>query len=100
MNESVDRAIAAAFNEHLIDRTTLLVNMPFAEEAMELAACNGFAGTVGLHINLTTGRPLTKEMASDPVMCNAAGEFTADFARNIKTRWPRPTSSAVTSTSR
>ena len=59
LNEIENRAIAEAFEKGLIDRTTLLVNMPFAEDAMRLASEKGFADRVGLHVNLTSGRPLT-----------------------------------------
>ena len=91
LNESVNAAICEAFEKGLIDRTTLMVNMPFADEAMKLAKENGFADRVGLHVNLTSGRPLTDDMAKEPVMCNSEGEFTADFARNLKTRFYLPT---------
>ena len=94
LNESVNAAIADAFEQHLIDRTTMMVNMPSAADAMELAEDKGFAGSVGLHLNLTSGRPLTEELASDPLICSPSGEFTADFARNMKTRFFLP---AVTS---
>ena len=90
LNRDVNNAIAEAFEKDLIDRTTLMVNMPGASEAMEIAADKGFAGRVGLHLNLTSGRPLTEAMASDPVMCNNAGEYTADFARNMRTRFFLP----------
>ena len=90
LNENVDRAIAEAFEKGIIDRTTLLVNMPCAEEAARLAADKGFLDKTGLHLNLTSGKPLTGGIAADPVMCGADGEFSADFARNMKTRFFLP----------
>ncbi len=90
MSNEVNEAIADAFERGLIDRTTLLVNMPMAEPAMQIAAEKGFGDRVGIHLNLTAGCPLTEEMAKDPVMCNAAGEFTADFARSLGTRFYLP----------
>ena len=90
MSKEVNEAISDAFGKGLIDRTTLLVNMPMAEEAMQMASERGFLDRVGIHLNLTSGLPLTDEMAKDPVMCNAAGEFTADFARNMWTRFCLP----------
>ncbi len=90
MSREVNEAIADAFERGLIDRTTLLVNMPMAEDAMQMAAEKGFGDRVGIHLNLTAGRPLTHEMSTDPVMCNAAGEYTADFARNMHTRFYLP----------
>ena len=92
MNESVNAAICEAFEKGLIGRTTLMANMPCAKEAMELARERGFIDKVGLHINLTAGEALTEAMKHDPVMCDANGEFTADFARNMKTRFWLPPS--------
>lgn len=86
LSPQVNRAIVQAFDEGLIGRTTLMVNMPAAKEAVELARERGFLDKVGLHLNLTSGRPLTDSISKDPVMCSGSGEFTADFARNIKTR--------------
>lgn len=87
MSESVNGAICEAFEKGIIDRTTLMANMPFAEEGMRLAREKGFIDKVGLHLNLTSGKPLTEEISSDPVMCNTAGEFTAEFARTFRTRF-------------
>ena len=90
MSESVNAAICEAFEKGLIGRTTLMVNMPYAKEAMELAKERGFIDKVGLHINLTSGTALTEAMRHNPVMCDALGVFTADFARNMKTRFFLP----------
>ncbi len=90
LNGSVNNAICEAFSSGLIDRTTMLVNMPDAKEGMELAAAGSFVDKVGLHLNLTSGRPLTEGIAKDRVMCDENGEFTAEFARNLKTRFFLP----------
>lgn len=90
LEQSVNDAIILAFEKGLIDRTTLMTNVPKAVEAMDAAKEKGFADRVGVHLNLTSGRPLTESIASDPVMCNSGGEFTADFARNIRTRFFLP----------
>ena len=87
LSASVNEAICLAFSKGLIDRTTLMVNMPAAADAMHMAEQGGFIDRIGLHLNLTSGRPLTENIASDPVMCGKNGEFTADFARNTKTRF-------------
>ena len=90
MNESVNAAIVEAFDKGLIDRTTLMANMPAAKEAMELAKEHGFSDRVGIHINLTAGVPLTESMKKDPVMCNSKGEFSSEFARNLRMRFFLP----------
>ena len=90
LNESVNAAICEAFEKGLIHRTTLMANMPAAEAAMELAKERGFIDKVGLHINLTSGTPLTQSMRADRIMCSESGEFSADFARSMKTRFFLP----------
>lgn len=83
-------AICEAFEKGLIGRTTLMANMEAAGEAMEMAFRKGFADRVGVHLNLTQGRPLTKAIASDRIMCDENGLFTADFHRNTLKRFLLP----------
>lgn len=93
ISREVNEAIVKSFEKGLINRTTLMVNMPYAKEAMELASEHGFADRVGLHLNLTAGVPLTEDMSKDSVMC-ADGSFSAEFARNMKTRFVLPAQTA------
>ena len=86
ISENVNNAIDYCFDKKLITRTTLMANMPCAEDAMHRAREKGYIAKVGLHLNLTAGRPLTEEMAANRVMCDERGFFTADFARSFKTR--------------
>ena len=60
LNQSVNRAIAESFRNGLCLNTTLIVNMPYADEAVEIAYKEGFSDRVGLHLNLTEGVPLTE----------------------------------------
>ena len=90
IDEKINAAIVEAFKRGIINRTTLMVNMPYAKEAMELAKKEGFADRVGLHLNLTAGKALTSSMQDDRVMCDENGCFTADFARNLKKRFILP----------
>lgn len=75
---SVNRAVCACFEQGLINRATILVNMPYAKEAAALAFSNGFAGKVGLHINLTEGRALSEECAKSE-LCDENGYFKGTF---------------------
>ena len=90
MDEGVNRAITQAFERGLIDRTTLMANMPGAQDAMKIAKERGFIDRVGIHINLTSGVPLTKKMRTDRVMCGEDGRFSGDFARSLRTRFFLP----------
>ena len=71
-SRSVNRAIADCFARGLINRTTIMVNMPFAEEAAQLAREGGFFDCVGLHINLTEGKALSAECAASE-LCDENG---------------------------
>lgn len=82
MNENVTRAILASFKRGFVNQTTLMVNMPWAEKAVELAKEEGVFDRIGLHLNLTLGRPLTAAMARHPLFCDERGEFDKRFARN------------------
>ena len=65
ISPSVNRAIVDAFANHLITNTTLMVNMPYADEAIELAKANDFWDKVGLHINLIEGKPLNSNICKN-----------------------------------
>lgn len=85
-NEEVSLAIAEAFDEKLVTRTTLMVNMPYADKAVELARQKGFSGQIGIHLNLTEGCPLTEEIRSNRLFCDEEGYFNALFHSTSKHR--------------
>ena len=85
-NESVNRAIQTCFQKGYIDRTTLMVNMPDAAQAVEIAKKEGFFDRVGIHLNLTEGMPLTQPIRSNPLLCDATGRFHAAFRQTTKYR--------------
>lgn len=57
-SHEINLAIVKCFQMGYIQRTTLMVNMPYADEAVELARENGFFDKVGLHLNLGEGQPV------------------------------------------
>lgn len=67
--ETVNKAIVEGFCNGCLDRTTIMVNMPFFEEAIQLSEQYGFKDKVGLHINLTSGEPLTETIKQCPNFC-------------------------------
>lgn len=85
-SEEVNRAICECFALGYIDRTTLMVNMPGADEAVRLAGENGFSDKVGIHLNLTSGMPLTEEIRKNPLFCDEVGCFHARFHQQTKYR--------------
>lgn len=84
-SKSVNRAIDDCFRRKLINRTTIMVNMPYAEEALALSKQNGYFECVGLHINLTEGKALSQECA-DSVLCDENGFFLGEFHKPFKSR--------------
>jgi chitin disaccharide deacetylase len=73
LSEGVNRAIAEAHKNGILTSTTLMTNMPLAEEAVKIAKQLPSLG-VGIHLNLTQGQPLSNEPVVS-LLVNADGEF-------------------------
>lgn len=71
-SHEVNMGIVEAFKQGIITRTTIMVNMPFVDEAVQLAISNNFFDKVGLHLNLTEGESLTKDIRNVPWICNGS----------------------------
>ena len=71
--EGVNRAIAEAHKNGILTSTTLMTNMPSAEEAVKIAQQLPTLG-VGIHLNLTQGQPLSNEPLVR-MLTNTNGEF-------------------------
>lgn len=72
-NPDVSKAIAECFTRKLINSTSMIVNFPNFENAVELAFQNNFQTKIGLHINLMTGHPLTD--LTDTLLVDKKGAF-------------------------
>jgi predicted glycoside hydrolase/deacetylase ChbG (UPF0249 family) len=70
LSEGVNRGIIAAHLAGVVTSTSMLVNTPAWEDAAARARSNSRLG-VGLHLNLTAGRPLTRA----PSLSDASGLF-------------------------
>ncbi len=86
ISHEVNDAVCEAFRRFMITGTTLMVNMPYADEAVELAGREGFNLRVGLHLNLTSGVPLTGKIRNFPCFCGKDGRFNASFQKNTASR--------------
>lgn len=62
LSESVNDAIVYCLKNEYIDRATLMVNMPGTQDAINKIISNSLQDKIGLHINLTEGRPLTTKI--------------------------------------
>ncbi len=82
MSASVNEAIDVCINNNWIQRTTLMVNMPQTEEAVNLARQSKYVDRVGLHINLVEGLPLTHKIRQTS-LCNETGAFNGLFFKKL-----------------
>ena len=82
MNEKISSAIVKAFTEKRINRTTIMVNMDYFEEAYMESKHNGFSSAVGLHLNLTKGIPLTNKIKKYELFCDKNGLFNGKSMQN------------------
>lgn len=84
---SVNRAIVKCFQDGLISRTTIMANMPYFDEAVELSKKNGFFDKVGLHLNLDEGKPLSEEMSGNKHFCRDGILIDGIFNNSSKKIW-------------
>jgi predicted glycoside hydrolase/deacetylase ChbG (UPF0249 family) len=75
LNSSVNKAIAEAFSNGLINSTTLMANMAGFEEAVDLANKYEFTQRIGAHLVLTDGTPLTEEIKSLDFLFNGITRY-------------------------
>lgn len=80
MNESCSTAIAEAFEKELVTDTTIMANGEFFESAVKLAEERGFADKIGIHLNITEGKPLTDDIKNLP-------DFVTDGQFNKQYDW-------------
>lgn len=85
LNEEVNEAISYCFANELIQRTTIIVNSKYTEQAVKLAKEKGFIKNVGLHINLIEGEPLSETIKLTE-LCDEYGKLSGDFFHTLKHR--------------
>lgn len=81
-----NKAISEGFENGLLDRTSIIVNKDFLNEAVEMAKEKSFFDKIGLHFNLIDGFPLTDEIRSIASFCDEKGKFNGKIfkSRRIK----------------
>ncbi len=58
--DGVNEAVAQAHSDGILTSATIMVNMPAAEKAVKIAKKLPSLG-IGVHLNLTEGRPISKD---------------------------------------
>lgn len=74
MSHTKNLAINQAMRTGLCTQTSIVVNTPGFNEAVQLAQEGGYSDKVSLHLNLTVGKPLTEEISENKNWC-VNGEF-------------------------
>lgn len=90
IDENRTSAILECFESGAVSRTTAMVNMAYFEDAVKRIRNAGRLNRMGLHLNLTEGKPLTAAMRECSYFCDASGEFTANFHRSKVSRFVLP----------
>jgi chitin disaccharide deacetylase len=81
ISAEVNRAIVEAFGKGVISSATLMTNMPGFDEACELAHCHGLLGKIGVHLNLSSGYPLSAPVRRCSRFCDDTGMFRSRRTR-------------------
>lgn len=81
LHKSCSLAIAEAFSLNLITDTTMCANGDYFDYAIQLAKGGGFVDRIGIHFNITTGKPLTEEIKCCREFCDEDGLFYRDKNR-------------------
>lgn len=82
--ETANEAITYGFQNRYLSRTTIMVNMPYYEQAKALAKQYNFYNKIGLHINLVSGEPLTEKIKAYPSFVNENGRFNGRIFKEKK----------------
>jgi len=75
INKTVTHAILATMDLNLCHDTTMLANFEDSAYAADLAIRKGIKQQIGVHLNLTEGRPLTDGIRSEQRFCDPNGLF-------------------------
>lgn len=77
--DGVNKAVAQAHTDGVLTSATIMANMPAANEAVKIARQLPTLG-IGVHLNLTEGRPLSKDTCIDRLL-DADGQFACSPAK-------------------
>ena len=81
-DEAHNAGIVSCFTKGWCSSTTLLANMPLTDAALRIVREHGWQDRVGVHLNLTQGRPLSDDIRACGRFCDADGSFRPRARRN------------------
>ncbi|MDD1005256.1 MULTISPECIES: ChbG/HpnK family deacetylase [Pseudomonas] len=82
LSPNENAVIFAAFQAGVISSATAMANMPAFEAACAMARHPTLQGRVGLHFNLTYGRPLSQGILARRTFCDDFGVFDLSLPRH------------------
>ncbi|WP_460146531.1 carbohydrate deacetylase [Pseudomonas sp. S2_A02] len=82
LSSSDNAVILGAFQAGVISSATAMANMPAFEEACVMARQPLLKGRIGLHFNLTHGRPLSPSILARSTFCDSQGLFDLSLPRH------------------
>ncbi|RON68874.1 ChbG/HpnK family deacetylase [Pseudomonas fluorescens] len=82
LSPNENTVIFAAFQAGVISSATAMANMPAFEAACAMARHPLLEGRVGLHFNLTYGRPLSQAIVRRRTFCDSHGVFDLNLPRH------------------
>ncbi len=78
-SSALNHSILKSFEMNLNSTTTLMCNMPGFEEACDLAFENRITERIGIHLNMTEGKPLTEKIKKFKKFVNNDGLLYKSF---------------------
>ena len=72
---SINQAVVESFQRGWITHASLMANMPAFDEACELIEKHGLQARIGVHLNLSRGKPLTSAIRQVGWLCGPNGDF-------------------------
>ncbi|MCX4218907.1 MULTISPECIES: ChbG/HpnK family deacetylase [Pseudomonas] len=82
LSPNENAVILGAFQAGVISSATAMANMPAFEAACALARLPLLEGRIGLHFNLTYGRPLSRAILERRTFCDSHGVFDLNLPRH------------------
>ena len=81
ISTGVNHAIIKAYNQGVLNSTSLMANMDYVDEALRMLADETDGGlNVGLHFNLTVGKAISPHRAV-PLLTDKDGNFNCGFVK-------------------
>lgn len=82
ISDKTSKIIARFIQSGYIDSTSVMVNMPNAENAYALAEEQSFVNKIGLHLNFIEGYALSDKMKKCSLFCDSDGFFNREYKRH------------------